>query len=191
MFAKLSQIPERDIIFISGIPEVLNENLFDTVHQVLSNKLKLSDVSKDNIQICHRLGSSQQKTRPILVRFMSTHHRQTVWEAKTALKGSGVTLSEFLTQTRHGVFLDARRHFGLKSCWTVQGKILVITSDSSRHKIETREELQELITKFPSTGNSSTDKRVVQAPRSSQRNIAPEPSNNPKAAKRTRSKVRK
>ncbi|KAL4718525.1 hypothetical protein ACJJTC_016607 [Scirpophaga incertulas] len=58
-------------------------------------------------------------------------------------------------------------------------------------KIETREELQELITKFPSTGNSSTDKRVVQAPRSSQRNIAPEPSNNPKAAKRTRSKVRK
>ncbi|KAL4721307.1 hypothetical protein ACJJTC_012847 [Scirpophaga incertulas] len=83
------------------------------------SQMKLLSVGYDRHETAMPLQSaigifSAKKTRPILVRFMSTHHRQTVWEAKTALKGSGVTLSEFLTQTRHGVFLDARRHFGFK-----------------------------------------------------------------------------
>lgn len=84
-------------------------------------------------------------------------HRQLVWDSKKTLKGTGITISEFLTQARHRVFAAARKHFGMPNCWSMEGKIVIICPDKSRRKIETASELQDLFAKFPSTAADSED----------------------------------
>lgn len=139
----------RKVLLIHGVPERSNEKLHDVVLQIITNQMKLPEVGKDFIHVCHRLGSSQRKARPILLRLFSMEHRRMIWDNKKSLKGTGITLSEFLTQGRHKTFTTARKHFGTKSCWSVEGKIAVITTDKRRHKFETSGELQQLMAQYP------------------------------------------
>lgn len=143
-------IMRRKVLLVHGIGEKQGEKLSSVVYQLLADKMKLPGISEEDIQVCHRLGPAQDKTRPILVRFLNMEHRHLVWDNKTSLKGSGITVSEFLTKTRHQVFIAAREHFGLNRCWTVEGRIIVLVSNKVRRKIETRAELQSLVEQFPS-----------------------------------------
>ncbi|KAJ8714330.1 hypothetical protein PYW07_002555 [Mythimna separata] len=159
----------RKVLLFHGIPEKPNEDLPDVVYNILSNHFKLTELSKDGnvIHVCHRLGFSQQKARPILVRFFKMENRQLVWESKKALKGTGITISEFLTQARHRVFMAARKHFGMLNCWSVEGRIVVICPDKSRRKIETAGELHDLVAKFPSSTVDTVSAAQVEEPGSS------------------------
>lgn len=142
----------RKVLLLHGVPENTTEKVQTTVQGILRSHLKLSDVNVSNsIHVCHRLGKSQLKPRPILVRFFNMEQRQLVWDNKKLLKGTGVTVSEFLTRTRHLAFTAARKHFGINSCWTVEGRIVVVTPDKSRHKLETMDELRQLLAHFPSS----------------------------------------
>lgn len=152
-------IMRKKVLLFHGIAENKDEKLRSVVADLLTDKMKLSGVSEGNLQVCHRLGPSQTKTRPILVRFYNTEHRNTVWENKTALKGSGITISEFLTKARHRIFMTARQHFGLHRCWTVDGKIVVMVSEKARRKIESMTELLALLEEFPSTAAAADVER--------------------------------
>lgn len=147
----------RKVLLIHGVPEKSNEKLHDVVVQIVTNQMKLPEVGKDFIHVCHRLGSSQRKSRPILLRLFSMEHRRIIWDGKRSLKGTGITLSEFLTQGRHQTFIAARKHFGVKSCWSVEGKIAIISLDKKRHKLETSDELQQLIAQYPNRVVESDD----------------------------------
>lgn len=147
----------RKVLLLHGVSEKPNEKLHEAVNKVLRDQIKLTDVSLDHLEAYHRLGSSQVKTRPILLRFHSMEQRHLVWDNKTALKGTGITVSEFLTKSRHKVFTAARGHFGIKQCWSVEGKIMIILPDKSRRKIESMRELNQLITQFPSSPESAED----------------------------------
>lgn len=120
-------IMRRKVLLFHGIEEKCNEKLPEVIYQVIAEQLKLPDIPKSNLQVCHHLGvSAQAKSRPVLVRFTALEPRQAVWDAKTLLKGTGITISEFLTRTRHQIFLSARKHFGIKNCWSAEGKIALI-----------------------------------------------------------------
>lgn len=162
----------RKVLLLHGIAETQNENPRSVVSEILTDKMKLSDISKENLLVCHRLGTSRSKTRPILVRFGNIDHRHIVWDHKTVLKGSGITISEFLTKSRHRVFMEARQHFGLNRCWTVEGRIVVMVSEKTRRKIETPAELRALKEEFPpvaaiasvdSAANSASAENSTQA----------------------------
>ncbi|KAL4702379.1 hypothetical protein ACJJTC_005103 [Scirpophaga incertulas] len=56
---------------------------------------------------------SNSKPRPIVVKFADASVRTTLWKNKAALKGSQVTLSEFLTKSRHKIFMAARQKYGI------------------------------------------------------------------------------
>lgn len=139
----------RKVLLFHGLPEKENEILHDTIYKIISNKMKVTNINMENLHVCHRLGSFNGKNRPILVRFLDIQHRQAIWESKTALKGTGITISEFLTQVRHKTFMAARKHFGVKNSWTVEGKIMVLLPNKSRRKIETMAELQLLVAQYP------------------------------------------
>ncbi|KAL4721209.1 hypothetical protein ACJJTC_009966 [Scirpophaga incertulas] len=100
------------------------------------------------------------KTSPVLVRFHCFEHRCLAWNSKSSLKGSGITISEFLTKARHSAFLAARKHFGVNKCWSMQGSIHIILPNNTRVKIETISQLQPLITKFPSTSSESETTKI-------------------------------
>lgn len=165
----------RKILLFHGVPEKQNEKLLNVIHTVITDQLKLPEVKLDHLQVSHRLGSSGSKTRPVLVRFHCMEQRHLVWDNKTALKGTGVTVSEFLTKSRHRVFVAAREHFGIKQCWSVEGKISILLPNKSRKKIESMAELSLLMSQFPPApggdGNGQTvvSKATVDPPKRTRR----------------------
>lgn len=151
----------RKVLLIHGVPESKEENPTDVVSKVLADQMRLTEVTSSDLEVCHRLGSNLSKPRPLLVRFSDKLQRQMVWDSKTALKGSGFTLSEFLTKSRHRVFMEARKHFGVNRCWSADGKINVLLPDRSRRRFEMMADLVELINKYPQPGVPEPPKKPL------------------------------
>lgn len=127
----------RKMLLLHGVPEEDSENTTSIVAGIVQNKLNVAEFSSACLSRCHRLGRhSDKKPRPIAVKFREAPLRDKVWFSKTKLKGTGITLSEFLTKTRHAVFMEARRRHGVKQCWTRDGLIHVVASDGSRHQVD-------------------------------------------------------
>ncbi|KAI5643292.1 hypothetical protein NE865_04710 [Phthorimaea operculella] len=131
----------RKVLLFHGVAETKEEKLADVISKVISDQMNL-DLTNMDLRACHRLGSSSAKTRPILVRFRDLDHRREVWDAKTTLKNSGVVISEFLTKSRHDVFVAARKYYGVKNVWTSEGNIHLILPDKSRRRIEVMDDLE-------------------------------------------------
>lgn len=148
----------RKVLLIHGLSESTTDTIPATVTKLLTGKMQVSSECANSISVCHRLGTStdtKSKPRPILVRFSNVAAKSTVWAAKTELKGSGVVVSEFLTKSRHDVFMAARKHFGVQGCWTMDGKIVVLLPDKSRARVEQMSDLRSLMEKFPSKGDNA------------------------------------
>ena len=140
----------RKILLFHGIAETRDEKVSEVVLNTITNKMQLPDYTLGDLQACHRLGhTNSSRPRSILVRFRDLEQRRLVWDSKTSLKDSGVILSEFLTKTRHDVFMAARKRFGISSCWTTDGRIVILLPDKTRKKIEALSELQDLIAAYP------------------------------------------
>ena len=142
----------RKALIFTGFAEADKEDCQALVLDVLHNKLALPHITASSIKVCHRLGASSKesrRSRPILVRFANVDHKHAIWKAKSALKGSAVTVKEFLTRARQNLFGRARLHFGMPACWTQDGVIVIRTSDGKRHKITVFEELNPLLSKYP------------------------------------------
>lgn len=153
----------RKVLLFHGIPENNSEKLSASIHQIIEEKLKVDNFKLEYLKVCHRLGAPQGRTRPVVVRFGDMEHRRLVWDSKTSLKGSGITISEFLTKTRHQAFTAARKHFGISNCWSAEGKVIVLTPDKSRRKIASLGELENIIALFPATAGADTSLDPVPA----------------------------
>lgn len=139
----------RKVLLVHGVPEESGENLSAVILNTFNNRMGISNISNNDIVACHRLGIKKDKPRAILVRFHDYQHRHLIWSGKTSLKGSGLTISEFLTVTRHHLFMEARKHFGMTNCWTADSKVIVILPDKNRKKLELMSDLEKLIKQFP------------------------------------------
>lgn len=128
----------RKILLVHGVPEDRDENATQCVAKLLSERLAMSDITVGAIARCHRLGRPvSDKPRVILIKFRDQALRDKTWFGKTKLKGSGVTLSEFMTKGRHEAFVAARKKFGVSQCWTRDGYVVVLGPDGTRHRVIT------------------------------------------------------
>lgn len=136
----------RKIILLHGVPEDSKEDPADVVTKVVSTKLKVTNFTCAHISRCHRMGraAGADRPRPILVKIHDMIMRDQVWFAKTNLKGTNITLSEFLTKPRHVAFVAARDRFGVKNCWTRDGYVHILGPDGARHRICSMGELNKL-----------------------------------------------
>ncbi|KAL0810011.1 hypothetical protein ABMA28_010845 [Loxostege sticticalis] len=139
----------RKALLFNGIPESV-DNVSDAVISTIQKSLELPDIEASQIVLCHRLGEkSDKRSRPVLVRFSTYSVKATVWKNKTLLKGTSVSLCEFLTRSRQATFVRARSYFGMRNCWSTDGVITVKLPDGIRRKINTGDELDRLIQTFP------------------------------------------
>ncbi|KAJ8735941.1 hypothetical protein PYW07_007561 [Mythimna separata] len=148
----------RKALIFTGFAEAEKEDCRALVLEILHKRMALPDITSSSITACHRLGAASKGTtrsRPILVRFSSVDSKSAIWRTKSRLKGSAVAVKEFLTRTRQTVFSRARLHFGMTSCWTQDGVIVVRSPDGARLKISTLEELNLLVAKFPKRAGES------------------------------------
>lgn len=135
----------RNMLLLHGVEEKEDENTIQVVTNVLKQHL-LESFTTTDVKRCHRMGrkSSNKKPRPILLKFCSTSVRDGLWFSKTKLKGSGITLSEFLTKSRHTAFMAAREKFGVTKSWTKEGSVYVIGADGHRHRISSLGDLDKI-----------------------------------------------
>lgn len=130
----------RKMLVVRGIPEVDKEMTSALVVEQL--KVVSKDFTVEDVRRSHRLGRrSGSKPRAILVKFCDSAIRDKMWFGKVALKGSGVTLSEFLTKARQEAFMAARERFGVRSCWTWEGVVHVLGADGVRRRVVSLAEL--------------------------------------------------
>lgn len=159
----------RKTLLIHGVAETKEEKLYEVVNKLVTHKMQV-ELTTNDLQTCQRLGpaaETRKKPRAILVRFRDLDSRRAAWDAKTLLKGTGITISEFLTKTRHKVFTEARQRFGIRNCWSADGRIIVLLPDKTRRRIESEAELLELIRLYP-TGQDkivSSDSSFSNTPR--------------------------
>lgn len=127
----------RKVLLVHGVAEDKEEDTSAVVVRVVRERMKIPEFCASDIRRCHRMGraSSGARVRPILVKFQSSATKDKVWFAKKILKGTGVTLSEFLTKRRHDAFMTARQRFGIPRCWTRDGVIFVLGDDGTRHRV--------------------------------------------------------
>ncbi|XP_061708217.1 uncharacterized protein LOC133518571 [Cydia pomonella] len=135
----------RKYLLFAGVPEVSGENVAETISAICQDRLQLAEASSSSFSVCHRLGAATAgRTRVILVRF-----KDAIWRKKTALKGSSVVVSEYLTRDRQAVFLEARKHYGMRSVWTLEGTIFVKVSAGKTRRVVTAEQLRKLVSECP------------------------------------------
>lgn len=148
------------VLLLHGVPEADAEDAAATVLRICQDKVGVQDISDRSLYACHRLGGSHRggKRRPILIRFACQRTRDAVWANKKCLKGSGFTLSEFLTSARHAVFVEARRVYGVGRSWTSDGRIVVLGQDKTRYRVTTLDELRAIPPNAASVESHSTPK---------------------------------
>lgn len=150
----------RKMLLLHGVSEEKNEDTPELTSDVIKTHLKISGFTVADIKRCQRLGRpGSLKPRPILFKLLDTGVRDKLWFSKTHLKGTGITISEFLTKTRHDIFMAAREKFGVTKCWTREGCIYVQRPDNTRYRIYTANDLHKYdadVTEIKSTTVSKT-----------------------------------
>lgn len=151
-------------LILNGVAETPNENTSVLVSDILAKNLHLDSITPTSFGRVHRLGKvSSEKARPILIRFLDQAQRAEVWKRKTQLKGTQYVLAEFLSKERKVLFLEARRHFTMRNVWTSNGIIVIKLPNGSQQKIQHKDDLNKLVSKFCSAETASgnaTEKSV-------------------------------
>ncbi|KAI5640200.1 hypothetical protein NE865_07457 [Phthorimaea operculella] len=138
----------RKMLLLHGVPEEKDEDTIAVMVAVASEHLSLPELKTEDIRRAHRMGrfsSASSKPRPLLVKFASIKTRDAAWMHKVGLKGTGITVSEFLTPRRHQLFKAARLKLGVTKCWTREGRIIYLAPDGRRHKISSQQDLEALV----------------------------------------------
>ncbi|KAI5637852.1 hypothetical protein NE865_09507 [Phthorimaea operculella] len=150
---RLEMHNRRKILLVHGVAETDKEDTAARVVAAIAAKCNIPAVTVASIRSSHRLGKKEGKSkpRPIVVKFTDASVRDRVWNSKKALKGTNVTLSEFLTKPRHTVFMAAREFYGVSSCWTRDGCIHVKTPDGNKKRIESMAEFHALCVECPAS----------------------------------------
>ncbi|CAG4990938.1 unnamed protein product [Colias eurytheme] len=161
LFEKQEMRSRRKMLLVHGIPEQAKEDTTSTVVKVISENLELPEINSNAVSLCHRLGSARKdKPRPILIKLQTVPLRDKIWYSKTGFKGTDYTISEFLTKSRHSLFMAARSKVGVSKCWTVNGNIMLVAPDGSRRRLQSQADLDEL----PVVGGSAEDPAAVTDP---------------------------
>ncbi|CAG4930566.1 unnamed protein product [Parnassius apollo] len=152
----------RKFLLIRGIEEYDTENCIDTVVNLVTSKLKIHTFRSTQIHSCYRLGKNTiANPRALLVKFTDYTIRQEVWRAKLSLKGSNISIAEFLTPHRRELFKEARRLHGMHRCWTQDSNIYLKLCNGSKVRLVSLDQLAE----YP-VSNSETSKAVASKQRS-------------------------
>ena len=144
----LEQYSRRNNIRIFGVNEEKQENSVAVVLDVFNQKMGLS-VKESDIDRAHRTGKIRERStngdgssgppsksvaRPIIVRFTNYSVRSRVFNSKTKLKGTKVSIREDLTKNRLEDLSAASGKYGLRNVWTRDG-IIFCRRDDGIHRI--------------------------------------------------------
>ena len=120
----LQQYSRRTCLLIHGVAEEESENVEAKVFDVIKKEVK-ADLETKDVSRTHRLGKKRtdNKPRPIIVRFLSYRQRKQVFDKKKALKGKKIVITENLTKSRYTLLQKCKDFFEKENVWTYDGRI--------------------------------------------------------------------
>ncbi len=114
------------------------EDCIQIVHSIITEKLKL-ELPISELEVAHRVSTSRNPRHPpdrahkppaIIVKFARRDVRDRVLRARSALKATGITLSEDLTRDNQRLLMNVRNNPNIASTWSWNGKIFAKIHDS-------------------------------------------------------------
>lgn len=112
----------RENVRISGIPEASSENPIKTACKFFADKG--FNVSEKELHVAHRIGKRNSgKPRTIIVRFFNRNMRDRVIRERKKLKGSGMTISEDVSNLSMRTLVRVQRSQGIVNSWIWNGQV--------------------------------------------------------------------
>lgn len=148
----LEQYSRRNSLRVYGIQEREFENPVEITREMFKQELDI-DIQPQALDRVHRVGkkSSNEKGRPLLVKFATYRDRDQVYRAKSRLKkdqaSKTIFINEDLTRPRAQLLFLARRlkrDKKISDCWTHDGKILIKNGHGKIVPINKKEQLEQL-----------------------------------------------
>lgn len=142
------QYSRRNCLLLHGVPERPAEDIVETVMTFVNTKLKVP-LRLEDIDRCHRMGPMRRnaaeavragRPRTIIIKLTRYIVRESIWENKKVLKGSGLLITESLTPERAKLLREAKEIAGFRNVWTHDGRIVVLCQDDSRKIITCKRE---------------------------------------------------
>ena len=117
------QYSRRNCLLLHGVAEAEGENTDSLVINTAKKRLVIT-LKPYDLDRSHRLGAPRADGRasPIIAKFSRYNVRSTVYSAKKKLKGTKLLVTESLTRQRVGVLADAKRKYGMRNVWTIDGE---------------------------------------------------------------------
>ncbi|KAE8750844.1 hypothetical protein FOCC_FOCC002272 [Frankliniella occidentalis] len=141
------QYSRRNNLRIFGVKEKSKENT-DLLVMDVAKKIGV-DISETQIDRSHRIGKPGTKPRPIIVKFVGYAPRRAMFTAKKALKGTGITIREDLTQERLSLLRQTSEAYYEKNVWTNDGVVMVKVGDKRPFRLKSYSDLEKLMVKEP------------------------------------------
>jgi hypothetical protein len=167
---RLEQYSRRNSIRITNIPEKQNEDVSETVLQLVNETLALTPpLTISGVDRLHRVGKPAAKTddkrkpRAILVKFATYRSRKRVMEVKDRLLDEdadpkkAIWFNEDLTKLRSELLYLARaekKKRNLEGVWTSDGTILAKNKKGVVVALQSKGDLQAAISGCPKTASS-------------------------------------
>ena len=125
----LAQYMKINTLLIHGLNNVPDCHGYDfaiyiinKINELLSAYLTFK-IDLSHLEFAHFLPTKSKKKNVIIVKFASRFARNDVYKNRSKLKGSGVSITEHLTNKNLGLLKEARAIAGFVNVWTSQTKI--------------------------------------------------------------------
>lgn len=141
---KMEQNGKRKQLRLLGLKETTEESLEDSVQEILVSKFKME---KSVISNCHRIGQkniSQDRPRPVVIKFTSVSSKNEVFRNKRNLKNSQLLLVEELSKLNYELLKSAKERVGRREVWSLDGRIF-IKWKGKKHIVGSTEEMEGII----------------------------------------------
>ena len=131
------QYSRRNNLRFFGVKELEGENFFNTITDIVQNKLHIKDFSTNEIDAAHRLGvkdSNQRdpKPRAIIVRCVRRTMRDRIIKSRKTLAKSRMSITEDLTKENMQLMNAAKKHEAVESAWSSEGRVMVCMKESKK-----------------------------------------------------------
>lgn len=122
---EIEQKQRKNTLRFVGIKESKGEHLMSTITNIVNTTLKVKCTTTD-ISNIYRVGKpSKEKSRTILVEFISYLKCNEIINARKLLKNSGLFINEDLTEQRYKLLQLAKKKYGVRNTWTRGGRLYV------------------------------------------------------------------
>ena len=131
------QYSRRNNLRIFGLHQSdQNEDSISIVNAFITDKLKITNIKKEEIAAAHRLGQYRQNTPPpMIVRFHTRDSRMTVLKSRKSLKGTPYVVTEDLTKQNVNLLNRARTHPRIDSVWSWNWKCWALGKNGNKIRL--------------------------------------------------------